>query len=355
MNTFDVYSQPEYILAMKHAEEFEESAEASHYKAHFCLKPITTGGVKQDTVKNAFDRLEGLIQNQFDQLITNTKRKLCILAKDHVGKCEFSAKGLFRKSSKEDKTVDKMLTSINMCVYSIPGDDDYVYKNRASRLFPIVISSKLEKKIRSKSTKLKCAIPLKEHSTPFMLASAYIDWMCYVINISDIDKHINGSMTDKYKTLFASLRDTHKRFLIDVFNKINKRAFNDDGFTICPVTGHMYCTKNVSDSLRDNRFEQDNNDVEMGHVVPKSDSQFTVRGMNVIMMTRVGNRHVGENDFRENVWLEDISRIFMIHCANVMSPELIRIKELEQQVSELLAEKNSITKKRLKIVSDATV
>lgn len=76
-----------------------------------------------------------------------------------------------------------------MSIMESPGADDYVIKNRASRLFPIAISSFYEKKLRNKNVKLKAAIALKEFTTPFCLATAYLDWIVFILNVKDMSKY----------------------------------------------------------------------------------------------------------------------------------------------------------------------
>ena len=51
----------------------------------------------------------------------------------------------------------------------------------------------LESQIKqlNKTKKKKCAIPLKDASTPILLAQAYLDWITYIINIKDIKEHLN--------------------------------------------------------------------------------------------------------------------------------------------------------------------
>ena len=46
-----------------------------------------------------------------------------------------------------------------MDLLTTEGDDDYVYKNRASRTFPIAIPDSLEKKIKNKRRKIEMCYP----------------------------------------------------------------------------------------------------------------------------------------------------------------------------------------------------
>ena len=64
----------------------------------------------------------------------------------------------FTREDKLNKFCDiteKLSKSIDLAIYSTPGNDDYVYKNRCSRLYENVLSSFEEKKIRNKNDKKK--------------------------------------------------------------------------------------------------------------------------------------------------------------------------------------------------------
>lgn len=65
----------------------------------------------------------------------------------------------------------------------------------------------------------------------------------------------------------------------------------------------------MSDISRDNRVNIDNDDIQMGHIQSRNDMHYTIRGVNLVMMTREGNRIIGEDSFIENIWIEKLKKI----------------------------------------------
>jgi len=301
---FDLYNNPEYNIAYAEAEEFENSDIATIYKNQFCLKPCGEYKIREVTLHEHYKNIEPYIYNSFEEVKNHRNKHLCVLAKGHSGKCCDRPVIL-----KKNKTTDKLIKSIDGCIYQTPGNDDYVYKNRASRLHPIHIPRSIEKQIRNKNKKLKCAIPNCEYSTPFMLATAYIDWLCYVINIEDIEELIVTSLSDPYFNFMSVLKNQHRAFLSDYFNQFKRKIFNKEYNTVCAITQEVVLTKHVSDPSRDNRIIIDDKDIQMGHIKSRSDNYFSVRGTNIVMMTREGNRIIGENSYIKDIWLNKLKNI----------------------------------------------
>lgn len=148
-----------------------------------------------------------------------------------------------------------------------------------------------------------------EYSTPFMIATAYADWMCYVCSVSDIAEHINPVLSEEINAYKSTLLNEHKQFIIGEFKKHNRTVFDSDGNTICAITKAKIITKNISDITRDNRVEIEQEDIQMGHIISRTDRQFTTRGLNVVMMSREGNRIIGEDNFEKNDWLVKLEKI----------------------------------------------
>jgi hypothetical protein len=301
----NLYTNPEFLSAMVDAELFENSEIAVHYKELFCLQECSNLCTIK-SITDAFERIKPFIENTLDEVLTHNKKRLCVLPKGHTGKCESEPKKILIN---DNETVDKILSSISLCIYTTPGDDDYVYKNRASRMFPIPLSKALEKKIRNKELKLRCAVPLCEYTTPFMMATAYIDWMCYTLNLSDISSLINPSPLPQHQLFITMLLTTHKTFLIGQFSQYNRQIFDSEGFTVCAVKRNTLLVKNMADITRDNRVNIDLDDIQMGHIQSRNDSHFTIRGANLLMMTREGNRIIGEESFIDNIWIEKLKKI----------------------------------------------
>ena len=70
----------------------------------------------------------------------------CILPKSHTGNCKQNIYFIFKKNN----ITDKLIKSIDTAIFKTPGNDDYVYKNRASRLYPYSLTSEQERNMRDK-------------------------------------------------------------------------------------------------------------------------------------------------------------------------------------------------------------
>lgn len=115
-----------YNLFIESIKLFESNP---HYLNIMCLNEIKTS--KQEIIEN--DCLKEVIKLPERDNLNNC----CCLPKNHKGKC-----------NKYYPISKKLKNSINTAIYSTTGNDDYVYKNRASRLYPIVLSKQEELKIK---------------------------------------------------------------------------------------------------------------------------------------------------------------------------------------------------------------
>ena len=275
-----------YNLFMESLRTFENN---SHYLNIMCLKEIKTP--KRKLIEN--DCLKSVITlPERDNL-----NFCCCLPKGHNGNCS-----KFYSIFTNNPICEKLNSSINTAIYSTPGNDDCVYKNRASRLYPYVLSKSEELKIREKDFKKKCAIPLKDTSSPILLAQAYLDYMTFMVNIRDIQGLLNKTNKDIFNLL-----DFNKKYLID--NYKNRKIFNDDGFSICVILGNEIKLCDVSNPDRDNRFDIRDEDIQLGHNYPRSENYVSIRGLNLLPMSRQGNRIIGEEIFTENIWINKLKSI----------------------------------------------
>ena len=150
--------------------------------------------------------------------------------------------------------------------------------------------------------KKHCAIPLKAATTPLLLAQAALDWMTYLFSVPGLRK---AALNGEYEAYFRQ----HKGFLIDYYKKFNREIFNDEGATICAVTGNPLCMDDVVDLERDVRKNPHDNDLQVGHNHPSNDRSITIRGCNLLPMSRRGNLIIGEKIFTENKWIEELKKI----------------------------------------------
>ncbi len=279
---------------------FEKSIETcennSHYKSLMCMKD-TQCGPKHDNTKDVL-----IVPGKKMSGRTNLKHK-CVLPLGHLGKCCQKFPKLFKKNS----FTNKLLTSVETAINSTPGNDDYVYKNRSSRLSENVLSSTQEKIIRDKTEKKRCAIPLKDASSPILLAQAYLDWMTFIVNIADIGEHLNV-VEDENKSILLMLTK-NKEHLISVYASFNRDIFDKQGNSMCVITRNVIKLADVADPTRDNRVDICDKDIQLGHNHPRSEKYVSIRGENLIPMSRRGNLVIGERVFTENVWIEELKSI----------------------------------------------
>jgi hypothetical protein len=232
-------------------------------------------------------------------------KHLCVLPKGHKGKCCHHYDGMFTNNDLSKKLKKKCETAI----YKTPGNDDYVYKNRASRLFPIVLSNSEGRKIRDKTVKKSCAIPLQDASTPFHLAAAFIDFMVFINNIEGIEKLLNTNYA--HFTIVQNMLTLHKEHLIKKYAP--RKLFDEEGYTICVISQQRCKLENFCDDTRDMRTDCRDTDIQMGHVESRSDHVVSIRGENLLPMSRRGNLLIGEHNFMENTWFEELQRIVQLH------------------------------------------
>ena len=276
---------------------FEESTEKyegnPHYLSLMCMKD-TKWGPKCDEDKDKY----------MTTVIKMTNRKdlkyKCVLPIGHKGKCSHHF-AIFIDTPESKKLKD----SINTAIYSTPGNDSVVYKNRASRLYENALSVKEQKKIRNKKEEKSCAIPLKDSSTPILLAQAYLDWITFMCNIKGISEHLN--ISDE----IAAMINNNKEHLD--FNVFERKIFNGDGHSICVVTQRPIEVEDVTDVSRDNRTDISDTDIQLGHNYPRSEEYVSIRGENLLPMSRRGNLIIGERVFTEDIWLDELKNIIASH------------------------------------------
>lgn len=285
---------------MSHHVEWCESAKEheknEHYRNIMCLKPTNTG-----------PRAPGHASPQGVTCLSGRTglKKLCILPKAHSGPCCGNLHSIF----KPNQITDKIKRKIDLSIYTTPGNDDYVFKNRSSRLFAYAIDDIQEKQIRDKKVKKKYCIPVKDATTPTLMAAAAVDWYTFITNVEEI-KHSHLKNNDTVKIILQML-EKNKIFLTAFYNP--RRIFNDDGNTMCVVTGKKVEITDIADIERDNRVNIMPTDIQMGHNECRSNKYPSIRGCNLVPMSRRGNLMIGEHSFTEDGWLNELLRVVNRH------------------------------------------
>ena len=295
----DLYNNESYNSCLLHSKIWEESI-GIYYTGILCCKDVSSiGKNSKKCIDTAFNKIKKWVTNDIKEVYNHIPDDMCVLIKGHTGKCHNTV-NIFQ--GLPDTTIEKIKTSI----YSTPGNDYYIFKNRSNRSFPIMLTDTFQRKIKNKNVKLSCAIPLKDASTPLMQASAYFDYITFIMNIREVrEKYLNQNHKEYIKLL-----DLHKIELIKRFKLKNKKIFNNYGFTVCPVTGYEITINDVS---RDTRIENSKTDIQLGHCEDRNEKSFTIRGFNFCLMTREGNRLVGDSSFFDDSWIEALRTALNFH------------------------------------------
>ena len=140
-------------------------------------------------------------------------------------------------------------------------------------------------------------------SNPDLLAQAFLDWFTLIYNIPGFEKYIKPEYHN------YSYFQNHKQRLIEYYDSKNRKIFDDDGNTLCCITGYKFKIEDVVDMNRDIRTQRHDTDLQMGHNYPRSDDYITIRGFNLLPQTRRGNMIIGEKIFTENEWLDELKNI----------------------------------------------
>lgn len=288
----DMFNNSNFLQCEADAAQWEEEY-GNYYKELICLKNIKE--TQRNTLETAYNKVKPFIKNTLEEITSRQSSKLCVLPIGHTGNCSCNPHSKMFGGSLNNK--------FDTGIYSTPGNDGYIYKNRHTRLFPIAIPDDFERKIKNKDSKLNCAIPLKDYSKPLMLASAYIDYMIFVINVRDI---ASIKVDHEYWGMYSHIFLSHKQRLIQFFGDRNRKLFNQEGFSECPVNGYEF---KVEDFTRDSRVNPQETDVQLGHCISRKDTRYTIRGFNIALMTREGNRLVGDYDFMLNDWINKLKKV----------------------------------------------
>ena len=80
----------------------------------------------------------------------------------------------------------------------------------------------------------------------------------------------------------------HKVFMQNHFEDLEKPIFSEEGYSKCPVMGTEHTLESFRLGDTTIRTEPGALDIVMGHCEPRSNTRFTIRGLNITLMTRRG-------------------------------------------------------------------
>jgi len=263
--------QPELVLAENDHGDWKLRT-FPYYTERFCLREVSVGGPKQKTVTDAFEKIECHVGDRLEDFVA--RKPLCVLPIGHTGKCigNFPCVCPVTKSKLNYITVSE-------------GESEGPLKNRISRLFPVRVSKKtasLFKKIGLS----KVAVPVSNSTTPEGMATCLIDIYTYIQKV-------------KGEGFEHPVFEEHWKYMCSVYPHMCR-----DDILVCPVTGEPITMHMLSLNARENE-----DGIEIGHLDCRCEHRFTIRGMNVFLMTRKGNRLVGENRFDSKDFRDDLIRI----------------------------------------------
>ena len=124
-------------------------------------------------------------------------------------------------------------------------------------------------------------------------------------NIKGMSEHLN--LDDE----IAAMINKNKEHLD--FNVFERKIFNEDGHSICVITHRLIEVNDVSDITRDNRTDISDTDIQLGHNCPRSEEYVSIRGENLLPMSRRGNLIIGERLFTEDIWINELKNIIASH------------------------------------------
>jgi len=308
MSEINIYGS-EFQRCQQCAQEFEDSDKGQYYKSMMCLNDVgSVAPARSTTMNNHFSKISPHISNSIEEVVSHQNKNKCVLPKGHTGPCSCTMNVFINND-----TSSKIKGKVNQSIYCTPGADDHVIKNRDSRLHPIAITRLQERNIKTitQRTRLSCAIPLKEQSTPFMLATAYLDYLTFIMNIEGINEHVNNESI--HYNLCVNMLNNHKVFLEEHYRTKGRRVFDPEGHTICAVLGRTLSVLDLADPTRDNRTDIRPTDIQMGHILSRCEDCYTIYGTNIVMMTRRGNLIIGEHSFIEDTWINELRGICRHH------------------------------------------
>ena len=256
--TISLVNQPELVEAERDHDVWMKNV-YPYYNAHFCLECIPGSGCRAKTVDTSLSKIEGYISDEAHAF--TTEEYLCVLPKGHSGRCRSNY-------NSPCEVTQKKLEYIRTTECEAKGP----LKNRASRLYPVRLSKESTKYMKARGVS-DVGIPIANSSTPEGVATCLIDIYTYL-------QKVKGEFVDSpFKFNWYCLKDRYP-------------LISRDDTLVCPVTGEPITMEMIAQNARENETG-----IEIGHLNCRNERSFTIRGMNVFLMTRWGNRLVGEERF----------------------------------------------------------
>ena len=268
--TISLVNQPELVDAEKDHDEWLKNV-YPYYSNSFCLKRVPGSGCRARTLKTSLSKIEGYISDEANAF--TVEKCLCVLPKGHSGKCQSTY-------DSECKIIERKLNYIHVT----EGEAKGPLKNRMSRLYPVRLSKKSTKYMKDRGV-YDAAIPIENSSTPEGVATCLIDIFTYI---------------QKVKGEFV-----HPLFELHWFRlRARYPLICRDDTLVCPVIGSPITMEMITQNARENETG-----VQIGHLNCRNERSFTIRGMNVFLMTRWGNRLVGEERFDSPLFRQRLRKV----------------------------------------------
>lgn len=269
--TISLVNQPELVDAKRDHDEWLKNV-FPYYSDSFCLKCVPRSGCHARTLKTSLSKIEGYISDEPDAF--TVEKCLCVLPKGHSGKCK----------STYDSKCEAIVKKLKYIHVSEGDQKNGPLKNRISRLFPVRLSKESAKYMKTRGVS-DVAIPIANSSTPEGVATCLIDIYTYL-------QKVKGEFVHPFFEL-------HWFWLRDRYPLICR-----DDTLVCPVIGEPITMEMITQNARENETG-----VQIGHLNCRDERSFTIRGMNVFLMTRWGNRLVGEERFDSPLFRQKLRKV----------------------------------------------
>ena len=280
-------------IAVTEAAEIEAMGvlQGINYKEHMCCKKIKSSYRSDVLIKSLQNgRPYGLSfqdEKWYKSLANKWDYAVCCLPNGHAGRCEKNYTKYF---------MERYSVKLGDCLQA-PGADDIIFKNRTRRTYAVIVERAQESIIRQQyemksKAKTKAAIPSEQASSPFLCATAALDFaglltLQYdptgVYSKNKLDPRTMEAIKEHGKKLIKAYKENYSMHIVD-----------GDGFLCDPFTLKKHLPEYWTSVDRKSPHQ-----IQFGHIAPIRANKFMTRGMNVFPLTRETNIRQGDRSFSE--------------------------------------------------------